>query len=344
MRQAMSARIFRISGQVIESQTRQGVLGLRVEAWDIDKQNPNPLGVATTDGQGNFQIAFDKTQFREFFPETVPEVFFKVYQGETLIKSTEDSVLVNAGTECSVILEVDLPEEPVVGRDRITARQAFRVADFVFRSDFRGVWKETTDQIGLATGFITDMVKNTLTQMDIQPLRTSPQKTNEVVNRDVATAQENLKSQQIEVNQVMPYKPGLNATSLADFRTFPVRLRPGQKVNLYEEEGVVRYYSIVSEPADTTGAADVTRLSQEMDSVKNRVAEVEQVKSQVEEVRTASTTDRDTFAKEMAALKKQMTAMEELKKEISSLQKESIRKDQVIKKLQEDVAALRRTG
>ncbi|MEJ2670919.1 MAG: hypothetical protein P8168_01715 [Deltaproteobacteria bacterium] len=340
----MSARLFRISGQVIEVKTKKGISGLRVETWDQDGKIHDPLGGADTDTQGNFTIPFDEAKFRELFPETPPDVFFRVFQGETLLMSTENELLVNVGTDARVTLEVDLPAEAVVGQDRITARQALRTADFVFRSDFRGVWKETTDKIGLATGFFRDMVKNTLTQMDIPPLRTSPQKTDELVNRDVATAQENLKAQQIAVNQVVPYKPGLNAASVADLRTFPARLAPGQKVNLYEEKGVVRYYSIVTEPAGTASAAAVSRLSREVNRVNTRVAEVEQVKSQVEEVKTAAATDRETYTKEIADLKNQVSAIEGLKKEIAALKSESSKKDLTIKKLQKDIAASRRTG
>jgi len=339
----MSARLFRIRGEGNEVTAQHGVSGLRVEAWDIHGKIRDPLGVADTDTKGNFAISFDEAKFREFYPEIPPDVFFRVYQGETLRMSTENELLVNVGTDARVTIEVDLPTETVEGQDRITARQALRAADFVFRSDFRGVWKETTDKIGLATGFFRDMVKNTLTTMDIQPLRTSPQKTDQVVNRDVATAQENLKAQQIEVNQVMPYKPGLNAASLADLRTFPARLAPGQKVNLYEEQGVVRYYSIVTNPAGAESAAEVSRLSQEVDSVKARVDEVEQVKSQVEEVKTASATDRDTYAKEMADLKNQVAGIDDLKKEIAALKADSSKKDVIIKKLQDDIAASRRT-
>jgi hypothetical protein len=340
----MSKRIYRISGQVIEALTRQGVFGLRVEAWDKDEKYHDFLGVATTDGQGNFQISFDETYFREYYPETAPDVFFKVYQGETLIKSTADSVMVNVRSDCRVTIEVDLPEEPVVGKDRITARQAFRAADFVFKSDFRGLWKETGDKVRVATGFLGDMVKNTLTQMDIQPLKLGPHRSGEVVNRDVNSAREYLAGQNITVNEVLPYKPGLNTASLADISAFPVRLRPEQKVNLYEEDGVVRYYRIVSEPPEAAMGAEVTRLGQEVDSVRTKVEEVEQIKSQVGEIRAASTTDRDAFAEGMATLKAQMTTMDKMRKEVAALQEESRKKDQAIKKLQKEVAALHRTG
>jgi hypothetical protein len=341
---AMSAKIFRISGQVIEAQTRQGIFGLRVEAWDKDEKYPDLLGVDTTDGEGNFQISFDETYFREYYPETAPDVFFKVYEGDNLIKSTADSVLVNVSTETKATIEVDLPEETIVGEDRVTARQAFRAADFMFKSDFRGVWQETTGKVRVASGFLTDMVKNSLTKMDIPPLKPSPRKMSEVVNRDVSSAREYLAGENISVNEVLPYNPRLDTASLTDIRTFPVRLSPGQKVNLYEENGVVRYYRIVPEPPEAAVAVEVTRLGQEMDQVKARVNEVEQMKSQVEEVRAAAMADRDTFTKEMTAVKTQLTTVEELKKQIADLQAESSRKDQAIKKLQEEVTAIQRRG
>jgi DNA repair exonuclease SbcCD ATPase subunit len=107
---------------------------------------------------------------------------------------------------------------------------------------------------------------------------------------------------------------------------------------------VVRYYSIVTEPAGTASAAAVSRLSREVNRVNTRVAEVEQVKSQVEEVKTAAATDRETYTKEIADLKNQVSAIEGLKKEIAALKSESSKKDLTIKKLQKDIAASRRTG
>jgi hypothetical protein len=101
--------IFRIIGRVIDFKARQGIAELRVEAWDKDLIFDDLLGNAVTDNDGAFTITFDETYFQEVFFDRKPDVFFKVYYGTNLIKSTEDSVLwnVNAG-ELPIIIEVDM--------------------------------------------------------------------------------------------------------------------------------------------------------------------------------------------------------------------------------------------
>jgi Tc toxin complex TcA C-terminal TcB-binding domain/Neuraminidase-like domain/Salmonella virulence plasmid 28.1kDa A protein len=101
---------YRILGRVSDRTTRQGVPGLKVEAWDKEKIVPNPVGFTTTKEQGAFQIEFTASFFEQLFLRREPDLFFKIFRGEELIKSTENSVLwnVKAG-ETKVEIEVDLP-------------------------------------------------------------------------------------------------------------------------------------------------------------------------------------------------------------------------------------------
>lgn len=101
---------YRISGHVIDRTTRQGVSGLRIEAWDKDLIFDDLVGSATTDEQGDFQIEFTQSYFRELFLDRQPDLFFKVFRVEELIKSTENSVLWNVeARDTEVVIEVDLP-------------------------------------------------------------------------------------------------------------------------------------------------------------------------------------------------------------------------------------------
>ena len=112
--QASSVDRISITGRVLDRRTQQGISGLRVEAWDKDMILDDLVGSAVTDARGVFRIEFGADYYRELFLDRQPDLFFKVYRGDELIRSTEDSVLWNT-REREVTIEVDLPpaEEPV---------------------------------------------------------------------------------------------------------------------------------------------------------------------------------------------------------------------------------------
>jgi protocatechuate 3,4-dioxygenase beta subunit len=62
------------------------------------------------DADGRFDIQFDESYFKEIFFDRKPDLFFKVFQNDELIKSTEDSLLwnVEAG-ETEIEIKVDIP-------------------------------------------------------------------------------------------------------------------------------------------------------------------------------------------------------------------------------------------
>jgi DNA replication protein DnaC len=88
---------------------RQGIGGLRIEAWDKDMIFNDLLGSATTDTQGKFLIVFDESRFKELFGDDSLDLFIRVFQEGVLIKSTEESVLWNVKDEqTESIIEVDM--------------------------------------------------------------------------------------------------------------------------------------------------------------------------------------------------------------------------------------------
>jgi hypothetical protein len=105
---------FKILGRIIDRTTRNGVAGLRVEAWEKDLVGNGLVGSAVTDEQGAFHIEFDASYFQEVFRDRRPDLFFKVFEDESLIQSTEDSVLWNVETGATeIVIEVELtPQEP----------------------------------------------------------------------------------------------------------------------------------------------------------------------------------------------------------------------------------------
>ncbi len=122
-----------ISGHVLDRATGQGIAGLRVEAWDKDARYDDLVASAVTEGDGRFQLDFDDTRFREMYPEAAPDLYFKVYRGLQLLRSTEDSVLWNLATgKTSIRIEVDLPGE---GTEDQLPQQGYVVRGRVLQPD-----------------------------------------------------------------------------------------------------------------------------------------------------------------------------------------------------------------
>lgn len=92
-------RVFEISGHIIDSKTKHGIKGLRVEVWDKDLFVSDLVGGTTTGDEGIFRMHFDESYFKELFLDRRPDLFFKVFRGGKLIKDTKDSVLWNVDRE-----------------------------------------------------------------------------------------------------------------------------------------------------------------------------------------------------------------------------------------------------
>ncbi len=109
----MAENLYNIVGRVISVDDKQGIPGLRVEAWDKDLIFHDLVGSTYTGYMGSFSMTFDSSAFKELFLDRHPDLFFKVFKGSTLIKSTRDAVLWNvASGETEVVIEVDLSRKP----------------------------------------------------------------------------------------------------------------------------------------------------------------------------------------------------------------------------------------
>ena len=111
-------KLFQISGRVINSETRLGVADLNIEAWHKDEPLDKLIGpplrqMVKTTAEGHFHITATKEHFKQFSIPPRPDLFFKVYREDKLIKSTEDAVLIGVKS-CieGIIIEVDVTKAP----------------------------------------------------------------------------------------------------------------------------------------------------------------------------------------------------------------------------------------
>jgi hypothetical protein len=103
---------FLVFGRINDGQTRLGIAGMRVEIWDNDLFFKDLLGSAVTDEQGRFSIEFDSSSFKRLLFDRQPDLFFKVFRGDQLIRDTSDSILWNAREgDREIVIEVDRPSE-----------------------------------------------------------------------------------------------------------------------------------------------------------------------------------------------------------------------------------------
>jgi hypothetical protein len=107
---------FKISGRVVEKETRQALRGLTVRAYDKDFLFDDLVGVATTDDNGHFLITYSQKDFAELF-ERRPDLYFVVHarQTEPPIHSTLDSIRWNAGQDETVEIAVPRHKIPPQG-------------------------------------------------------------------------------------------------------------------------------------------------------------------------------------------------------------------------------------
>jgi len=103
-----------ITGQVLHEKTKKGLGGFQVEAYDKDYiRKDDYLGSVQTDDEGRFTIRFTSEKSREWIFDKKPNLYFRVYDGNTLIKDTIDKVCWNVSQpEIEIVIPVDIPIEP----------------------------------------------------------------------------------------------------------------------------------------------------------------------------------------------------------------------------------------
>jgi hypothetical protein len=127
----------KIVGRIVDSKTKDGGGGLRVEAWDKALIVKAAIGTATTDKQGAFVIELAKGRSKELFGDRKPLLFFKVFRSDQLAASTEASVLWDADKpDTEVVIKLDTPSPKALDKTFTFSGQVRRADGTVFQDGF----------------------------------------------------------------------------------------------------------------------------------------------------------------------------------------------------------------
>ena len=94
---------YTVSGYVYNKNTGFVIPGVRVEAWDKDGTIDDLLGSCITNSKGFFIINFDESAYADDIHDLEPDIYFKVFDGEKLLLSTEKRVLWYVSTDLDMI-------------------------------------------------------------------------------------------------------------------------------------------------------------------------------------------------------------------------------------------------
>lgn len=109
----MEALRFGVSGRLISKKGKVALPGLKVEVWDKDVKINDFLGVAFSDAEGNFSLTFSEDKYLDHPHDALPDMFFRVFQKETLVLSTEGKAIKNTAWVEGLVLELKLEPEQV---------------------------------------------------------------------------------------------------------------------------------------------------------------------------------------------------------------------------------------
>jgi hypothetical protein len=329
-------RTFRVFGSVSDTQTKKGISGLRVEVWNSAAAAHLILGSGLTDSQGQFDVA----AVAEVTQTTIPGVAggstgvvpatLRVFQGQqSLAISGQPDIPDLFKYKGPTALQVH-PDQPQASlTDRVTVPQVLQGLDFLHQSDFRGVFQEGRARASSVGSLLTASLSSAAKKLVQTPIKPSTVRNNDVVNQDSLTAQRRLDQQQIK-STVLPYQPGLG--TLGDVTSLGATLKPGDTVQLFEQNGIVKSYRIQK----ATTAADTTQLSADVSTLRGEVGTLETRTKEIDTLKTSQQQQTDSIT----ALQQKAALVDTLQAQLAKVQSDSAAKDTTIAKLQNDVATV----
>jgi DNA-binding beta-propeller fold protein YncE len=155
-----------------------------------------------------------------------------------------------------------------------------RGATILGRADFRGTIDEQRLKVKTGGGVINDALASITTRT----FTTRPPVTHtDVAGRTVADARQKLASANIAIAGEQEYDPAAGGRNLSRYLAAPVRLAPGDRVNLVTKEGKVLFYTKGEEPLPDlvrtrldASVAETLQLRQEVTTLRSELLQVRQ--------------------------------------------------------------------
>jgi hypothetical protein len=130
--------------------------------------------------------------------------------------------------------------------------------------------------------------------------------------------------------------------TLKQIADYPLRLKAGDRVTLYEQDGVVKYYTRDAAPSTTADGATVARIDGDLQSIKSQVASFDEVRTEIANVKAANVDIATRTAEEAALAQNHAREIDKLQKQLAQVQQASVAKDAQINKLQSDLVQVTR--
>jgi hypothetical protein len=263
---------------VTDTKTKQGAPDLRVEAWDHEDPGHTLYGSAVADSSGRFDLSATVN-----VPQVVTKgvlALLKVFQQQQALPATGDTTIKDLFSQTAALsLSVTAQPQAAPVTDKVGVSQLLAAVDFVRLSDFKGVFQEGRDRVSAATSVLGDSLKSAIGSVQIKPIKPSAVRTSDVIHQDPATATQRLQSQGIQVTDTKPYTG--DVAGLTTLTSLPLAPKAGQKVELYQQNGVVRAYKIVT---DTPPKVDPATFGQLQTNVGNLQAQLNARSAQIDQL------------------------------------------------------------
>jgi len=131
--------------------------------------------------------------------------------------------------------------------DRLTSNHIIGAKSFVQGINLGNLASTLLTRLSTTGSFATDSIGSAV--FNPRPAAAVEINQSEVVGQQAAVVSQRLAASKIVVDSVQPYDPTAATTNISAFIGAPTSLPPGSHVVLYEQNGVVRYYTLAPKPS-----------------------------------------------------------------------------------------------